>query len=71
MADEQNKVPDQYAYSRQARQAAKKLPESNKTTLTPQYLLKHENHFDPNVKTPEQMIQQGATHGGLKPESTT
>lgn len=29
-----------------------KLPESDRKTLTPQYLLEHENRFDPNVYDP-------------------
>lgn len=40
-----------------------KLPESDRTTLTPQYLLGHENHFDPNVVTPENLIQGGILEG--------
>jgi predicted GNAT family acetyltransferase len=43
-----------------------KLPESDKKTLTPAYLLKHENHFDPNVVTPEQLIDKGVLTG-MKP----
>lgn len=35
-----------------------KLPASDKKTLTPDYLLNHENHFDPNTFTPEQMQQK-------------
>lgn len=32
-----------------------KLPESNRTNLKPDYLLGHENRFDKNVYTPEDM----------------
>lgn len=35
-----------------------KLPESNRTNLTPEYLLGHENHFDKNVTTPEDMAKK-------------
>lgn len=35
-----------------------KLPPSDKNTLTPGYLMQHENHFDPNVVTPEQQMQK-------------
>ena len=31
------------------------LPPSDKKTLTPSYLIQHENHFDPAVLTPEQI----------------
>lgn len=57
-------MPNDYDVAREAR---KKLPESDKHTLTPKYLLKHENHFDPNVYTPEQMIQGGALKGPIDP----
>ncbi len=44
-----------------------KLPESDRHTLTPKYLLGHENRFDPNVFTPEQMIQKGILRGKPAP----
>lgn len=47
-----------------------KLPESDKKTLTPKYLLGHENHFDPNTYTPEQLLEKGVLTG-MKPVSTT
>lgn len=50
-------MPNDYAVPHQMRKSAK-LPESNKKTITPDYLLHHENHFDPNVITPEQMQQK-------------
>ncbi len=53
-------MPNDYAVARQAR----KLPESDKKTITPKYLLNHENHFDPNVVTPEQMIQKSPVLSG-------
>jgi hypothetical protein len=53
-------MPNDYAVARQAR----KLPESDKKTLNPKYLLNHENHFDPNSYTPEQMIQKSPTLSG-------
>jgi hypothetical protein len=59
------KQPNDYSVARKQRSA--KLPESDKKTLTPQYLLNHENHFDPNVFTPEQMIKGGVLKGDLDP----
>jgi hypothetical protein len=56
-------MPNDYATVREAR----KLPESNKKDLTPKYLLNHENHFDPNVFTPEQMIKGGVLKGQPDP----
>lgn len=35
------------------------LPPPNGMNLDPSYLLNHENHFDPNVRTPEELIQRG------------
>ena len=35
-----------------------KLAPSNGMNLDPRYLLQHENKFDPNVYTPEQMWQK-------------
>ena len=49
-------MPNDYSVVRQSRQT--KLPESDRKTLNPKYLLNHENHFDPNVYTPEQMLQK-------------
>jgi len=46
------------------------LPESDKKTITPKYLLDHENRFDPNVYTPEQLIRKGVLTG-MKPETKT
>ena len=46
------------------------LPPSNGMNLDPRYLLGHENHFDPNVYTPEQMIQKGALRGPIDPIKT-
>jgi hypothetical protein len=40
------------------------LPPSDKKTLDPKYLIQHENHFDPNVYTPEQLIQRNKSLGG-------
>jgi hypothetical protein len=59
-------MPNDYALARQAR----KLPESDKKTLTPKYLLQHENHFDPNVLTPEQMIEKSPVLSGKEPVKT-
>lgn len=64
------KLPNDYAVAREARKSSK-LPESDKKTLTPQYLLNHENHFDPNVFTPEQMIDAGKLKGDLDPVRAT
>jgi len=41
------------------------VPPSDGKTLTPSYLLNHQNHFDPNVRTPEEMIQRGVLRGKL------
>ena len=41
----------------------KPLPASDNNTITPKYLLGHENHFDPNVYTPEDMIKKGVLRG--------
>lgn len=40
------------------------LPPSDKKTLDPTYLLQHEQHFDPNIVTPEQMMQGVPQLGG-------
>ena len=63
-------MPNDYAVAREARKNGK-LPESDKQTLTPKYLLKHENHFDPNVYTPEQMIKGGVLKGPIDPVRAT
>lgn len=42
-----------------------KLPDSDRSTLDPRYLLGHENHFDPNVHTPEELIEKGSLRGKL------
>ena len=60
-------MPNEYALAHQARKQEGKLPESDKKTLTPGYLLNHENHFDPNTYTPEQMIEKGVLRG--KPDA--
>jgi hypothetical protein len=55
-------MPNDYAEVRAKRkQTSGKLPESDKKTLSPGYLLQHENHFDPNVFTPEQMMDKATT----------
>ena len=56
-------APNISAYSmvrnaRKPKQPSAALPPSDKKTITPDYLLHHENHFDPNVITPEQMQQK-------------
>ena len=58
-------MPDDYKIVRKARKQVSdgKLPESDRKTLTPQYLLNHENHFDPNTHTPEEMIKRGVHKG--------
>lgn len=55
-----------YKIPRQARADDKPLPalpESDKKTLSPEYLLGHQNHFDPNVYTPDDMIKRGVLQG--------
>lgn len=61
-------MPNDYALARNARKkevtaSGHSLPESDRKTLAPEYLLGHENHFDPNVHTPEEMIQKGILRG--------
>jgi hypothetical protein len=62
-------MPNDYELPHAARKkaGAAKLPASDKKTLDPKYLLNHENHFDPNVNTPDQMIQGGILKGPLDP----
>lgn len=55
-------------YKTRDREQIKALPPSDKKTLTPDYLLKHENHFDPDVVTPEDMLEKKF---GAKPVTTT
>lgn len=65
-------MPQEQAQYRKAYKARKEelLPQSDGKTITPEYLLSHENHFDPNIFTPEQLIQKGITKpGGIKTES--
>jgi hypothetical protein len=62
-------MPNDYKMPRQARKDGT-LPPSDKKTLTPKYLLGHENHFDPNVHTPEGLIQKGILTG-MDPEKQT
>jgi hypothetical protein len=57
-------MPNDYALARQTRKEGT-LPPSDKKTLTPKYLIQHENHFDPNTYTPEQLIQKGVLKGKL------
>jgi len=52
-----DKLPS-YTDAHKERQKSVGLPESDKKTLAPDYLLGHENHFDPNVFTPEQQAQK-------------
>lgn len=49
------------------------LPPSDKKTITPKYLLGHENHFDPMVYgTPGSLAQRGiAKPGGINVISKT
>lgn len=42
------------------------LPASDRRTIDPQYLLGHENRFDPNVYTPEDLIRKGSLRGRLE-----
>jgi hypothetical protein len=62
-------MPNDYQHARNARKQEAPLPESDKHTLTPNYLLSHQNHFDPNVYTPEDMIKKGILKpGGIPTE---
>jgi hypothetical protein len=56
-------TPSDYAVAREARKMDRPLPASNGSTVTPKYLLNHENHFDPNTHTPEEMIKRGVHKG--------
>jgi hypothetical protein len=64
-------MPNDYAVAHAARKKDGTLPPSDKKTITPHYLLKHENHFDPNVHTPESLIQKGVLQGNPDPVQTT
>ena len=35
-------------------------------SLAPKYLLQHENKFDPNVYTPEQMMDKSGSFSGMR-----
>ena len=61
-------MANDYALARQTRKEGE-LPPSDKKTLTPKYLLGHENHADPNTYTPEQMIDKGVLKGRPDPVS--
>jgi hypothetical protein len=52
MPQEDNTKHTPYSLARKQR-PAKDLPPSDNKTITPEYLLNHQNHFDPNVYTPE------------------
>jgi hypothetical protein len=39
---------------------------SDKKTLDPKYLLQHENRFDPNVYTPEQIMNKSGSFSGMR-----
>jgi len=70
-------MPNDYEIARQARkhsptsdQASGKLPPSRGESVKPDFLLSHENHFDRNVVTPENLIQGGILEG-KQPVKTT
>jgi hypothetical protein len=48
------------------------LPVSDAKTLTPKYLLGHQNHFDPNTYTPEGVLRdkRGAVSSDTTPTTT-
>ena len=48
------------------------LPASDGKTITPKYLLGHQNHFDPNVYTPEGVprTKQGSVSADTTPTTT-
>jgi hypothetical protein len=56
-----------HSLRKQQTQKSAALPESDKKTLSSDYLLGHENHFDPNTYTPEQM---GKKIGAPEPVKT-
>lgn len=43
------------------------LPAWHGESVKPDFLLHHENHFDPNSYTPEQMIDKGVLKGKPDP----
>lgn len=65
-------MPDKkppYALARQQRAPKDpELPPSDAKTLTPDYLLTHQNHFDPNVYTPEGVLRN--KRGYVSPDTT-
>jgi hypothetical protein len=63
-------MPNDYKVARTARKDAA-LPPSKGESVKPDFLLHHENHFDPNTYTPEGMIQKGILKGPLDPEKQT
>ena len=57
------KMPNDYEIAHRARKDSGQLPPSDKKTLDPGYLLRHENHMDPNTVTPEGLIRGGILEG--------
>lgn len=70
--DELSQAP--YSIAHKARNPLKrspKLPESHGESVSPQFLLGHENHFDKVVVTPEDLMKRNEDLGGHKPITQT
>ena len=62
-----------YSVAHRARNPQKRspvLPPSRGESTSPGFLLGHENHFDKNVETPEQLMDKGALRGKIDPVET-
>ena len=62
-----------YSIAHRARNPQKRspvLPPSHGESIKPDFLLHHENRFDPNVETPEQLMDKGALRGKIDPVET-
>jgi hypothetical protein len=63
-------MPNDYEVAHKARQKdnplkrSPKLPPSQGESVSPDFLLNHENHFDRNIVTPEQLMQNNKSLGG-------
>lgn len=66
-------MPNDYKQARQARKEINPLkrspvlPPSHGESVEPGFLIRHENRFDPNVVTPEQLMQGVPLLGGKEP----
>jgi hypothetical protein len=64
-------MPQHHEYSNTPYSLAQKkpapLPPSHGESVTPDFLLHHENHMDRNTVTPEQLIDKGVLKGKPDP----